>query len=137
MRAAIGPIHDDRVVRDAELVKLREHGADVLVVIDHDVVVSHRPAWPTLSGPRLGIERVWPLVFIGQFEPTDTILPKRLPSARQWRQGRIRREVEYRRRTEFLPRLQFRARKVRLVGAVGEMLRLKREPLSLAIGRTG
>jgi len=99
---------------------------------------SERGSW-TSDGdaPRLGIERVWPLVLIGQCAPTDTIVPKRLPSARQWRQGRIRSEAEYRRRTEFLPRLQFRARKVRLVGAVGEMLRLKREPLSLAIGRTG
>src|SRR3984893_4658237 len=136
MRAVIVPIDHDGVVRDAELVKLREHGADVLVVIDHDVVVSHRPAWPTLSGSRLGIERVWPLAFIGQCEPTDTILPKRLPSARQWRQGRICSEVEYRRRTEFLPPLQFRAREVRLVGAVGGMLGVQSGTLCLAIGRT-
>src|SRR5215471_17862246 len=58
-------------------------------------------------------------------------------SAWQRRQRRIRREAEYCRRAEFLPRLQLGRREVRLVGAVGEMLRLEREPLGLAIGRAG
>ena len=45
-----------------------------------------------------------------------------LPSARQGRQGRIRREAEHRRRMKVMPWLQLRGRKVWLVGAVGEML---------------
>ena len=66
---------------------------------------------------------------------TDALILSSLPSARQWRQERIRREAEYRRRMEILSRLQLRGRKVWLVGAVGEMLSLERERLGLAIGR--
>ena len=74
----------------------------------------------------------------GSTDSTAAPDPKQgLLSARQWRQGRIRREAEYRRRMEILPRLQLRARKVRLVGAVGEMLRLERKRLGLAVRRAG
>jgi hypothetical protein len=45
---------------------------------------------------------------------------------------------EYRRRMEILPQLQLRGRKVWLVGAVGEMLRLERERLvAVAVGGIG
>ena len=44
VRAVVGAVHDDRVVGDPELVEQIEQLADVLVVVDHRVVVRRLPA---------------------------------------------------------------------------------------------
>ena len=51
VRAVVGRVHHDRVLGDPELVELREHPPDVLVVGDHYVVVEPLPALaPVLLG---------------------------------------------------------------------------------------
>ena len=44
VRAVVGRVDDDGVVGDAELVELVEHLPDMLVVVDHRVVVEALPA---------------------------------------------------------------------------------------------
>ena len=44
VRTVVGAVHDERVVGDAGVVDRLEHRADVLVVIDHRVVVFALPA---------------------------------------------------------------------------------------------
>ena len=44
VRAVVGRIHDEGVVGDAELVEIVERLADVLVVVDHRVVIGRLPA---------------------------------------------------------------------------------------------
>ena len=44
VRAVVGRVHDEGVVGDAELVEQVEHLADVLVVVDHRVVIGRLPA---------------------------------------------------------------------------------------------
>jgi hypothetical protein len=43
MRAVVGAVHDDGVVRDLELVEEAEHAAHVSIVVDHGVVVARLP----------------------------------------------------------------------------------------------
>ena len=57
------------------------------------------------------------------YHHVDTIEPEQSALSAAVAAGR-RREVEYRRRMEILPRFQLGDRKVWLVGAVREMLRL-------------
>ena len=40
VRTVIGRVHDERVVRNAQLIQQVQHLADVLVVVDHRVVVG-------------------------------------------------------------------------------------------------
>ncbi len=44
MRAVVGRIHDDGVVGDAQVIQRLEDRADVLVVVNHRVVVFALPA---------------------------------------------------------------------------------------------
>ena len=55
MRAVVGRIHDEGVVGDAELVEIVEHLADVLVVVDHRVVIGRLPASGLSEALRLGV----------------------------------------------------------------------------------
>ena len=52
VRAIVGAVAGTGVVRDAEIIARLENRADVLVVVDHRVVVAAlpTPACPTLSG---------------------------------------------------------------------------------------
>ena len=42
--AVVGRVHDDGVVGNAQFVDLGEHGANVLVMVDHRIVVGALPA---------------------------------------------------------------------------------------------
>ena len=44
MRAVVGAVHDKGILGDAGIVERLEHGADVLIVINHHVVVFALPA---------------------------------------------------------------------------------------------
>src|SRR6202012_2878124 len=44
MRTVIGGIHHERVVRNAEFIEVVEHLANVLIVVDHRVVIRRLPA---------------------------------------------------------------------------------------------
>jgi hypothetical protein len=52
VRPVVGAVDDDRVLRNTEFVEQVEQVADMLVVVDHRVVVRRlpAPAWPTLCG---------------------------------------------------------------------------------------
>src|SRR5262249_31159278 len=39
VRAVIGGVHDDCIISDTQLVELREHPANILVMCDHHVVI--------------------------------------------------------------------------------------------------
>ena len=58
MRAVVGRVHDEGVVGDAELVEIVQHLADVLVVVDHGVVIGRLPAsrLPKALGLGVGLE---------------------------------------------------------------------------------
>ena len=55
VRAVVGRVHDEGVVGDAELVEQVEHLADVLVVVDHGVVIGRLPAPGLAQALRLGV----------------------------------------------------------------------------------
>ena len=55
MRAVVGRIHDEGVVRDAELVEIIEHLADILVMVDHRIVIRRLPASRLSFALRLGM----------------------------------------------------------------------------------
>ena len=55
MRAVVGRVLDEGVLGDAELVEQVEHLADVLVVVDHRVVVRRLPAAGLAEAPLLGV----------------------------------------------------------------------------------
>ena len=48
-------VHDEGVVRDAEIIKRLEHRADVLVVVDHGVVIGALPTPGLADAFRLGM----------------------------------------------------------------------------------
>ncbi len=52
MRPVVGAVHDDGVVRDAQVVEQLEQVADRPVVIDHGVVIGGlpSPACPSVPG---------------------------------------------------------------------------------------
>ena len=68
MRAVVGRVHDEGVVGDAELVEIVEHLADVLVVVDHRVVIGRLPAarLPEALGLGVGAE-----MHVGRVEPDE------------------------------------------------------------------
>ena len=51
MGSVVGRIHDERISGDAKLVEIVEHIADVLVVIDHRIMIGRLPT-PGLSEAR-------------------------------------------------------------------------------------
>ncbi len=58
MGTIVGAVEDDRVVSNAQFIELLEYHSDVLVMVDHDVVVDSLPA-PSLAhafGFRMGSE---------------------------------------------------------------------------------
>ena len=55
VRPVVGAVHDDGVVGDAQLVEQVEQLADVLVVVDHHVVVLGLPAPGLAAALRLGV----------------------------------------------------------------------------------
>ena len=44
MRTVVGRIHDEGVVGDAQLIEIVERLANILVVIDHDVLIFRLPS---------------------------------------------------------------------------------------------
>ena len=55
MHAVVRAVHDDRVVGDFQFVEQVEQLADVLVVVDHRVVVRRLPAPGLADAPSLGV----------------------------------------------------------------------------------
>ena len=55
VRAVVGRVHHERVVGDAKLIEQVEHLADVLVVVDHRVVVRRLPAPRLTEALLLGV----------------------------------------------------------------------------------
>ena len=68
VRPVVGRVDDDRVLGDAELVELVEHLPDVLVVVDHRVVVGRLPAPGLSDAPRL---RVRAEVHVRRVDPDE------------------------------------------------------------------
>ncbi len=68
MRPVVGGVDDDRVVGDAQLVEQVEQLADVLVVVDHRVVVRRLPAPGLTHALRL---RVRVDVHVGHVHPDE------------------------------------------------------------------
>ena len=61
-------VHDERVVRDAQVVERLEDRADVLVVVDHGVVVRALPAARLAEALRLGVRAE---VHVGEVHPDE------------------------------------------------------------------
>jgi hypothetical protein len=72
VRTVVGRIHDDGVVRHAEIVQRLEHRADVLVVVDHRVVVWALPAASLPDALGLGVRAE---VHVGEVHPQENGLP--------------------------------------------------------------
>ena len=72
VRPVVRRVHHDRVLGDAELVEVVEHLADVLVVVDHRVVVGRlvRPGLAQALRLRVGAQ-----VHVRRVEPTKNGLP--------------------------------------------------------------
>ena len=68
VRTVIGRIHDERVVGDAELVEQVEQLADVLVVVDHGVVIERLVLARPGRGSGLG---VGPQMHVGRVDPAE------------------------------------------------------------------
>ena len=68
VRPVVGRVHDEGVVGDAELVEIVEHLADILVVIDHRVVIGRLPAARLAEALRLGVGEQ---VHVGGVEPHE------------------------------------------------------------------
>ena len=68
MRTVVGRVHDEGVVRDAEVVQRLEHRADILVVVDHGVVVRALPAPRLADALRLGVGAE---VHVGEVHPDE------------------------------------------------------------------
>ena len=68
MRAVVGRIHDERVVGDAGFVEKVERLADVLVMVDHRVVIGRLPASRLAQALGLGMREG---VHVGEVEPDE------------------------------------------------------------------
>ena len=68
VRAVVGRVHDEGVVGDAEVVQRLEHRADILVVVDHGVVVRALPAARLADALRLGVGAE---VHVGEVHPDE------------------------------------------------------------------
>ena len=68
MRAVVGAVHDEGVVGDAEIVERLEDRADVLVVVDHRVVILALPAARLADALRLGVGAE---VHVGEVHPDE------------------------------------------------------------------
>ena len=90
MRAVVGRIHDERVVRDAGFVEEVERLADVLVMVDHRVVIGRLPASRLPLVFRLGVSEG---VHVGRVEPDEERLARvvRFFHELAWRARRNRR----------------------------------------------
>ena len=55
VRAVVGAVHDEGVVRDAQVIQRLEDRADILVVVDHGVVVRALPAACLADALRFGV----------------------------------------------------------------------------------
>ena len=75
VRAVVGGIHDDGVVGDAQVIQGLEHRADVLVVVNHRVVVFALPAagLPHALGLHVRAE-----VHVGEVHPDEDRLAGRV-----------------------------------------------------------
>ena len=78
VRAVVGAVHDERVVRDAQVVQRLEDRADVLVVVDHGVVVRALPAPRLADALRLGVGAE---VHVGEVHPDEERLAGLLSAA--------------------------------------------------------
>ena len=77
MRAVVGAVHDERVVGEAEAIDRVEDRADVLVVVDHRVVIFALPPAGLAEALRL---RVRPEVHVGEVHPEEErLVGLRLP----------------------------------------------------------
>ena len=74
VRPVVGAVHDERVVGDAELVEQVEQLADVLVVVDHRVVIRRLPAPRLAEALRLGVR---PQVHVRGVHPAEERLAGR------------------------------------------------------------
>ena len=68
MRTVVGGVHDEGVVRDAQLIEHLEDRADILVVVDHGVVVRALPAARLADALRLGVGAE---VHVGEVHPDE------------------------------------------------------------------
>ena len=68
MRSVVGAVDDDGVLGDAQLVETVKHGADILVVVDHRVVVLGLPRPGLTAALRLG---VGVKVHVGEVAPDE------------------------------------------------------------------
>jgi len=66
VRSVVGRIHHESIVGDAQLVEQVEHLADVLVVVDHRVVVGKLPATRLAKTFRFGVREQ---MHVGCVEP--------------------------------------------------------------------
>ena len=76
--AVVGRIHHERVVGDAELVEKIERLADVLVVVDHGVVIGRLPASCLSLALGLGVSKG---VHVGGLSQTKKACRRRSPSS--------------------------------------------------------
>ena len=72
VRTVVGTVHDDGVVGDAQLVDLVEHGADILVVVDHRVMVRALPASGLAQALGFGVGAE---VHVGEVDPDEHRFP--------------------------------------------------------------
>ena len=68
MRAVVGAVHDEGVVGDAQVIQRLEDRADILVVVDHGVVVRALPAAGLADALRLGVGAE---VHVGEVHPDE------------------------------------------------------------------
>ena len=68
MRAVVGAVHHERVVGDSRLVERLEDGPDVLVVVDHDVVIFTLPPPRLAQAFRLGVSAE---VHVSEVDPDE------------------------------------------------------------------
>ena len=66
VRTVVGAVHDEGVVRDAQIVQRLEDRTDILVVVDHGVVVRALPAPRLADALRLGVGAE---VHVGEVHP--------------------------------------------------------------------
>ena len=68
VRAVVRPVNDDRIFGDAELIELIEDGPDVLVMVDHRVVVGRLVLPGLAEALRLGVR---PQVHVREVDPHE------------------------------------------------------------------
>ena len=78
VRAVVGRVQDQRVVRNPQFVQQIEQLTDILIVVDHRIVVGRLPPAGLPQAFGFGVREQ---VHVGRVDPTEERLSRRRPGA--------------------------------------------------------